>query len=314
LIVLAAVYVSIRLLPFGKWILFAVALIPMFVAASVSMSADAVTFAITILFIALVLRLAFTGSKPSIKNALPLIALALTVGLVKQAHIPILLLLVLLPMCNQNYRNKKIFAILIATGLGAFSLFIFWYMKTSGIVINFDPSIQPELQKQFVLHNPIEFAKILIRTYFTNNSNGFIIGMFGNFGWLTVTLPMLFIILSASLLILSTGIRNKGELIMKDLLRDIKKSVWFRVALIGTFVLVTVIVSAALYLYWTPYQFGSVLGIQGRYFLPILPLLLIPFINQKNTNNDTRKTIIILGSILILFVAIMISIGRFYTD
>jgi uncharacterized membrane protein len=314
LLVAIAVYFSIRLLPFGKWVLFAITLIPMFIASSVSMGADAVTYAVSILFVSLVLNLSFSKKKTSIKKIILLIGLVLAIGFIKQAHIPLLALLVLLPIFNSRFREKKVFILLGIAAAASFAIFLLWYVRTSGITINFNSSIQPELQKDLILSNPVVFLKVMLATYLTNNANGFIIGMFGNFGWLTATLPMLFIIISAIIVIFSVGTTSKNEQRLEKIFKITKTKTWFGLITIGVFCIVIAIISAALYLYWTPYQFGSILGIQGRYFLPILPLLLLPFVTQNAKNNSSRSAVIIAGCVIVAFVAIMVTIGRFYTN
>jgi uncharacterized membrane protein len=314
LLVAIAVYFSIRLLPFGKWVLFAITLIPMFIASSVSMGADAVTYAVSILFVSLVLNLSFSKKKTSIKKIILLIGLVLAIGFIKQAHIPRLALLVLLPIFNSRFREKKVFILLGIAAAASFAIFLLWYVRTSGITINFNSSIQPELQKDLILSNPVVFLKVMLATYLTNNANGFIIGMFGNFGWLTATLPMLFIIISAIIVIFSVGTTSKNEQRLEKIFKITKTKTWFGLITIGVFCIVIAIISAALYLYWTPYQFGSILGIQGRYFLPILPLLLLPFVTQNAKNNSSRSAVIIAGCVIVAFVAIMVTIGRFYTN
>jgi uncharacterized membrane protein len=53
------------------------------------------------------------------------------------------------------------------------------------------------------------------------------------------------------------------------------------VLFLGIFLLSAGFIFTALYLYWTPAGNPLVLGVQGRYFLPTAPLLLLLLANRK---------------------------------
>jgi uncharacterized membrane protein len=50
---------------------------------------------------------------------------------------------------------------------------------------------------------------------------------------------------------------------------------WFqRIAILGLIITITVVILTALYLYWSPVGSSTIIGVQGRYFIPFLPLLI----------------------------------------
>lgn len=307
---LAVFLCVMRIIPFGKWMIFTIGLLPMTVASAVSISADAMTLSLSLLMIAVTLFITFHKKVVSKWWFILLISLMVSVSLVKQAHLALLPIVLLIPLLNKKYRERKFYIMFGAAFLASFALFFVWFKKTDQIVINFTPSIQPDLQKLHVLQHPIDFIGAILTTYLTNYGNGTVISMFGNFGWLTATLPTLFIIMSALMLYFGVQARDKGEVNLTTLLS--RQRMILKVGCGMVFAAVLIMISAALYAYWTPYKEKFIMGVQGRYFLPILPLLLIPFIGGLKPRQRSIKKIIIFGSIAVLISAIYSVFWRFY--
>lgn len=310
LIALIAFMIVLRIIPFGKWIVFSVGLLPMTVASAASISADSMTLSLSMLFIATTFYIAFNKKSVSRWWWGVLFALTISMGLVKQAHIALVPLILLIPVLNTRYRNRQFYISMAGAIVGALALFLLWFKKTDQIVINFVPSIQPGLQKTYMFQEPFDFLAALLTTYLTNYGNGTFIGLFGNFGWLTATLPTLFIIVSALMLYFAVQAREKDE-VRVDVL-PVKQTRLFKLWCVGVFMAVLVMISAALYVYWTPYREKFIMGIQGRYFLPILPLLLIPFIGKLKPRQSSIKRIVVIGSSVVLLSAIHTLFWRFY--
>jgi uncharacterized membrane protein len=310
LIVLVAIFFSIRLIPFGKWLLFVVALLPMTIASASSVGADAMTNAVSFLFIATVLRIAFSKSNVSKKIIILLIGLILMLSMVKQAHILLLGLLVLIPIFNQQFRKRKAYVWGSVVVVACLAIFLKWYQLTSSIVISDSQNVMPVLQKMYVLQHPFLYIGTLFNTYFTTNADGFIRGMFGYFGWLIVPLPILFVIVAAFTLYFSIKLRQKGEMKLSDL--TFKQRNTLRLTSIAVFAGVSILISTALYIYWSNYKSTFADGIQGRYYVAILPLLLLPFIRSRAPKQNNLKLIVVGGVLLVLLVAIFTVHGQFY--
>jgi hypothetical protein len=80
--------------------------------------------------------------------------------------------------------------------------------------------------------------------------------------------------------------------------------VFFGVAGLFNFLMVFVI----FYMAETPQGYGSILGVQGRYFIPFLPLLLVPFIFKKRFTLNP-----IFNGILVTLMSI-ICVGALFLD
>jgi len=310
LIVFLAFIFAIKYAPIGRWVFFAIGLIPMTIASAAAFSSDAVTIAISIAFIVVILKLCFI-KQIHIKWLVAGSSLALSLAFIKQAHIGLALLLLLPFIINPLLRLRKIYFWVIATAVTTGLSLAWWYTKVSSIKINPDPLVQPELQKELVLNNPLQFlVEPFFQTYATLHSNAFTEGLFGNFGWLTTPMPLYVIILSAITLFLAIKQIDKKEQKSIDYLSN-KKGI-FATYLIMVFVAIVGLISVALYIYWTAYKLPYIQGIQGRYFLPILPLLLIP-LALYTKKNSSRATLILL-IITVLIIAIATLFGRFYVS
>lgn len=310
LVVLVIFMAALRIIPFGKWIVFAVGLVPMTVASAASISADSMTLSLSLLLIATTFFIAFRKKVVSRWWFGLLFALMISMALVKQAHIALLPLVLLIPILNSRYRKKEVYIAMAVAFVVAAALFLVWLKKTDQIVINFVPSIQPGLQKAYMFQAPHEFISALISTYLTNYGNGTFIGLFGNFGWLTATLPTLFIVVSTLVIYFAVQAREKDEQRLDTL--PAQQLRFFRVWCVAVFMAVLLMISAALYVYWTPYKETYIMGIQGRYFLPILPLLLVPFIGKLKPRQESIKRIVVIGSSIVLLSAIHTLFWRFY--
>ncbi|MDB5160585.1 MAG: hypothetical protein JWO99_848 [Candidatus Saccharibacteria bacterium] len=310
LFVFIAFVLAIKLIPVGKWILVVVGLLPMTIASAASVSSDAMTIGVSVLFIAVVMNVAFLKQRPKVFLLIIFVALTLLLAFIKQAHIALLLFIVLIPFLNPYFRRKKPLIALICLSVLTVICFLVWYKHISPIVINFDPLVQPGLQKSFVLHHPVHFVTILLHTYFDNYANGIFIGLFGNFGWLTATMPVPFMIFSAFIIYFAVTLKDKAELRTLATLTK-KQLLAFRLTLWGVFFAVVLLISTALYLYWTPYTQAFIIGIQGRYLLALLPLLLIPFVGMGKGKQGIKKSTLVICITIVLIAAVYILKERF---
>ena len=111
----------------------------------------------------------------------------------------------------------------------------------------------------YFLKNPIQFFEILLNTLWYE-SGKHIQQMLGNYlGWLDIEVPLVFVI-GFLLLLLYVSIRKENE----EQLITVGDRIWMLLVFVG----VSGLAVAAMLLYWTPYQFVVVAGVQGRYFLP----------------------------------------------
>ena len=126
----------------------------------------------------------------------------------------------------------------------------------------------------YALHYPVEFLQMLFRTISTNITYYFesIVGRF--LGWNQVVQPAIVSWAFVFMLIYSTYFHKTGELIVQ------KKVCWMCLAV---FIMEAGLIFLAL-LGDTTWQAQYIEGVQGRYFIPVLPILMVMF-SKKNDDS-----------------------------
>lgn len=161
----------------------------------------------------------------------------------------------------------------------------------------------------YILHNPGLIPKILINTVQMYGSE-YVEGMIGNpigwsnYGWYY---PNLIIYLFVLLLLLATVTKledtSEGLLVIEKTM-TLRERVVSWLAVIGT----AGCIVAGMWFSWTPISFHYIVGVQGRYFLPVLPVFLFTVRNKCITTKKSLNAVII-TAILVLHVWCFWTIG-----
>lgn len=288
---------AIRIIPKGKWILFILGLLPSTIVQSTAFGGDVMTTSVCILFTALVVSLGFSQQKISKQNIILILILTMLIGLVKPAYLPLTAILLLIPIIRPEYRNFGFISKM--TPLVAISVLpgIIWLKLTSFIQDNFSHGVDIAAQTQYVLHQPIEFLFTFARTYLTDDQPKIYKTLFGNFVWDTAPLPLIFMFMGVILIVVSCFLSSPREL------TQIRLSPTVKIVLFSTFCLLVLLISYALYTYFTPVRATSILGIQSRYFIPFLPLLLLTLHNPLPSIQQNKPKIVVIGIIVASLIA-----------
>ena len=277
--VAACVYWSMKFLPEAKQLIFLLAMLPMFIIEAASPSADAVTFGVCLIGTAWLLSLRNSTEKFSRAEIFELIILSIMLACSKSVYGTILLLYFLIP----RERFKKFWALgaaIVFVNLFVSLAWTYLSVTMTGVELYTDyylgfTETNAAAQKIFVKEHSTVFFMALINSlfelkawYLTN-----FIGSWG-FSW-NVNLPLMFYATYGMVLIffaltneLSFKLGERGILIFAA-----------AVSMIGFFFVH--------YLKWTPVGADYVKGVQGRYFIPIAPMILcalsiLPPMKHKN--------------------------------
>ena len=223
---------------FASPVLATCALLPMTLFLFASFSSDATTIAMTFLATAL----ALAGS-PWI------IVASLALGLCEPAYV--LIPLVVLASRRRWFAATTVVAVIAGAFLSAS------FVKTDLGFLK--AGVDSRAQIAFVSHHPFHVTATIARD-FVQHAGIYATEMVGGLGWLTVSLPMIVTIFVFVTLVLSSVARvTRAQ----------------RVLAIGVAVATIFIIELSQYIAWTPVGASIVEGVQGRYFVPIAPLLLI---------------------------------------
>lgn len=245
-------YFSIKLLPKGKLILFTYLLNPMYMHQGMAISADVLTNAVTILFISLILN----KEEFTFKRKILLLLLLAGFTIIKTPYL-FLLILLLLRSKKQIPDDKlklikKIFAYLIV-------IFIVYI-----IITNLNYTIYKDYSIMNIIRNPFDFIIILTNTL-VNNGGKYFMQIFGtSLGWFEFDINSIYTIAYMGILLLATII---------DKIRLSKKQII--ISLIGSLLVILSIFIGFLSIYSHRSE-EVIFGIQGRYFIP--PMLLLLYI------------------------------------
>lgn len=264
-------FFCIRYLPFGKNILAVVSLLPMNMHESISLAGDGFTFAIAAAFITFVLYARFTQTEQLRRLQYVLLYILLFfIASCKVVYVPLAMAAFLIPKERFGSMKRYGWNVVIAVFLVGFTS-ISWLMVSSEWLIEFNPGVDSSEQVRFVLSRPLEYIEILARTVLNYGEN-MVKSMLGSsLGWLNIDINSSIIALVASSLIY---VCVNEKLIWPEEVWSREKALWERGLLFFICGCVILLIYTSLYVQWTAVGNGTIEGVQGRYFLPVL----FPFI------------------------------------
>jgi uncharacterized membrane protein len=305
----AAFFFAIRHAPVGKWLFFATGLLPVVVGQAVSVGADMPQIAISVVFVALVLRLLYLSTPPKAADYGVITVLGAALVLIKLVYAPLVLLVLALPVIRKAWRSRKHILLVLMSVVGAIVPGIIWLNLVSYIDINSNPQANFDLQKAFIIHEPVLYLKTLYYTFFTNEQPLALAHIFGNFIWASAPLAAVYAYIASAALICSLFVRDSREVVQGLSIRD--RRIWRGFLVIVSFIIATLI-ATALYVYSTTLQQSSIVGIQARYFIPILPVILLIFYGNMVKNQRIMKMSIIVMSCVVLLGSVLTVYYRMY--
>jgi uncharacterized membrane protein len=242
-------------------------LMPMSIASAASVSADAMTNAVCLLFTALVWRHSGKCEKMSTSGMAAIFALSIGVTLCKFAYLPLILLILLIPPSRLGGRERylKFVAALIAVNvLVSFA----WLRATAGtnLMLRPDrPDVNVARQLSFLEQHPLAFVPAMARGALADGP--FIVHSFiGYLGWNDNPAAPVFVWIYCAALIVACWPMES----------DPPTPAKWRLALVaGSICASSLLVALLNYLAWTPVGSGRLEGLQGRYFIPLAAAMLL---------------------------------------
>jgi len=304
-IILAAV--AIKLIPVGKEILFLIALMPQNISEVASCAPDALINSLCMVFIALCLYYYKRDKKLSKKEMALLLIIVMCVSSFKVVYFPLALLTFLL---KDKFESKKFaYSYLCATLFLSILINLIWIPYSSAeIGTNFannmgKSGIDVGAQVKQAITNPIKYMYILFSTI-ESNFSFYINSTIGIIGWLNMPMPQYIIITFMFLMFISTIIENDIEIKVNQKIRYI---------FIVVFLMIILLIFSSLYAIWTPVGADIIEGVQGRYFIPIIALLLLSFKTDRLKINVNKFNLYMIGFVLFSCIIIITSIvGKYY--
>ncbi|HEY0084311.1 MAG TPA: DUF2142 domain-containing protein [Allosphingosinicella sp.] len=267
---IALLGLAVAAMPCGRPALLAAAALPTFAFQAGSLSADASINGFALLALALSLRLGDAAHR----KVWPLLAAAPFLGLAKGVYLPVLVSGLRWPT---NARDRR-FWMFAAAAVIAAAAFLAWMLYSGG-----EPSLYTTVSRKtglqattapmadqlaIILADPLQYVRILLGS-FTERFPVYVLQIVGRPGWNAFLLPLLAYPV-AGLMIAAALCSGGGPRATWG------QRLWWLLLAVGG----AMLVETALYLTGTPYAADYVQGVQGRYFLPLLPLLLLAVMPQ----------------------------------
>lgn len=255
---------AVKKIPFGKNILFAVALLPLTLQQAASYSYDSVIIAFAFYYLAQVLFLAYTAEKIRIWDIVQLV-LCMAVFCAPKAGVYIVLIAVLpLILFNKNLPKKQAIATVCGVAVCAFVWLAVFNLNRLNNVGSTAETTTYTLG--YIFSNTKEFISLWVNAYFVEKET-WLYALFGSdMAWANLHVEKSWGLLFAVLLLVSSiryGKTTEPQMRRTDKL--------FLGA--GTLLCIAGFCAAA-YL-WTPNNESYVVGLQTRYILPVLPMILL---------------------------------------
>jgi uncharacterized membrane protein len=248
-----------------------VALFPMSLAQVASVSADAMSFGIGFLWIAMVLAIAVDKKVGvSRRRIVLLVCLALALSQLRPPYPLLGLLVFLIPV--KRFGGK--IAILACSAVIAASLLpaVAWNATSAGLYVKPIPeqNIEPAAQLKWVVKHPGPFLH-RVKQDLKMRGLEYWEQLVGRLGWLNIRLPSWIIAGFAAVLAITLFLSPRGS----------PAPLWWqRVALAAAILGGALAIEFMLYLTFNPVGSDFIFGVQGRYLIPLALLVAFAFSNS----------------------------------
>lgn len=285
-------YTAYRLTPIGKGVFLAMALTPMTLYATSSLSYDAGLMGLAILLVALCLRCKYQTRAVSLRQMIAVIVVAMALAPCKLAYCVIAIMALLIPNSQFKETHQATLFKILALGLPLLSLLAF-QLSTLFAIAGIDGANINDGNRGFsssefntlsdAIDHPLHTLYVYVNTIRVYGD--FLLSSFLGYdlAWFQPNLaaPQFFMLpyLGALFIAAQKCPEDQADLSFKT------KSAFFIIVALGFFA-----ITSSMYLAWTLKTENQIGGLQGRYYLPFAPLLFLLF-RAKNCifTSDPRR-------------------------
>jgi uncharacterized membrane protein len=261
---------AIRRVPFGRWALALLALTPMAVFMRASLSTDALTIAFAVALVVEILRGAAASS----------IAQSFVIAAIKPGYA----ILPLLALGVPRLRARRVVLALILLAMLAGTFVAYLWIREAGVPADASLGVDMHARATALLHAPVAYAARLAREL-ASIAGLMAVELVADFGWLNAPAPLAFALLWIAALI---GVA----------VADGPASGFNRAWSLAIFVIAVVMVTTVTHVAAPSGEF--LLGLQGRYFIPFLPLALLPLCTVRASERVKARAVIALTGLAML--------------
>lgn len=298
LIYIAGAYVAIRVIPYGKWIFAALALLPAAMYQASTLNADGFTTGVSFAFVGWVIAVYVnedSGIRP--RSVWILAGLSLLLGVAKPGAIvllPLLLMLVKHPLPSKRWGTLLVAGVILAVAANIG----WWSVASQGSTFSAEGAQSISRQSSLIFSAPLGFIKLLLQAVmltFSDQVQGWVAG----YGYGAGTVPGAVYAFSAFFLI--------AAFLSEP--RTVNVSARTRVFLVGMFLLSC----AAIYTiaFSANYATGGILALakHGRYYIPFAPLFFLSIAGSFTVRENLQRLMRRVTVVSFLLVTVYYSLG-----
>lgn len=261
LVALIIISIAVKHTPFNKPGFMVFALLPMSLTLFASVSPDALVISSTFLFSALSLN-AYVKKDWCVFSKISAISCAIVFCSIKIVYAPLLLISIPAFFQGQDARKNMFFqcALILIPVVITYA----WIQSVSDLIVPSRIGTSVSEQLHYVGSHPWVFAKAVFHGAVLNDYYFFM--AVGVLGWLSVKLPLISYVIPVIAFSVAFLSQAKTNFQMQKITIS-----WWAIMIFSSVMLIAL----ALYLHWTPVGAYAVEGVQGRYFIPLFPMMIV---------------------------------------
>ncbi len=311
---IALIFFAIRLIPTGKWLFCALALLPMSLFINSSASADVMTNGVAFLFIATVLNSALSDKKMDRNRFLFICILVFLIPLLKTIYVTLIPLLFIIP--RRNLGSWPRYIMLFASwALITLVPFVYWSNEVRAKYLSYEnynkdyrdkvalfEHVDADKQLAFIKKHNVVAVRVVRRSTF-RLIKYHVPAYIASLGWIDVNPPRWFCYLLYGCILLIAMLEHNVAA---------RITCGRKVVLIMVFFVTLSALFITMFLTWVGPGPQVVKFIQGRYLIPFYPLLLLS-LNSFIRNRSQYLPLLVTGtSVIGSACCIYMLIARYY--
>lgn len=270
-------WLAMKRLPFGKEVLFGTALLPMTLHLSSSFSYDVMIMGCMFYFTAVCLDLAYKKERVEWKDVAVLALVMAAAGPCKMVYAVMMGLCLLIPVKKFGGWGRWFISAACVAGAWAGAM----YLVNSQVIVSYATETESYVQwagesgysLSLLIHQPVRLIKIFYQTLLWQAQHYHLTMIGAYLGNLDPVLDVPYVLMVLfTLCLLALALRKPGE----SLVLTGGKRLWVFAVCAGC----AAAVMLSMLIAWTPLSSRVINGVQGRYFLPFLPVLLLALKND----------------------------------
>lgn len=282
----------IKIIPWGKEILFVILMFPVSLQQNMSFSYDLFINAMSLLALSEGLYLGDNEESVITLKALPhwillFAGICLVIPLKGHAYFSLVLILLYIAVRRNRVNSKKVKAILSVLIIAVIAVVLLGF-----IYAHIHPFKEPyyrlgyineqKFTLQYIFNHPRRSCQIVVNTFNVAWFGYYSMMVSGPLGWLNVGLDQSVVVGFSVILLCSLFITSNN---LKKEIGGCERLIFLLIFLISLFCVV-----CGMWLQWTPLSSGVIQGVQGRYFLPVFAFLAFALVQKKHSDMSNYLT------------------------